>query len=96
MDVILHQGKFKIMPLFAFPGILLAFSKSKQQNYPFIIILRMKSEIMATVLIAMMFAIVATTPYIFGPSPAVIFKTTEGDDSSTDNSITDVGSRRHR
>jgi hypothetical protein len=56
----------------------------------------MKSEIMATVLIAMMFAIAATTPYIFGPSPAVIFKTTEGDDSSTDSSITDAGTRRHR
>jgi hypothetical protein len=55
----------------------------------------MKSEIMATVLIAMMFAIAASTPYIFGPAPAVIYKTTEGD-SLTDSSITDVGGRRGR
>jgi hypothetical protein len=55
----------------------------------------MKSEIMATVLVAMMFAIAASTPYIFGPAPAVIFKTTEGD-SLTDESITDVGQHRGR
>jgi hypothetical protein len=55
----------------------------------------MKSEIMATVLVAMMFAIAASTPYIFGPAPAVIFKTTEGD-SLTDNPITDVGAKRGR
>ena len=50
----------------------------------------MNNAIMATVMIAMMFAIAATTPYVFGPAPAVIFKTTEGD-SLTDSSITDVG-----
>jgi hypothetical protein len=55
----------------------------------------MKNAIMATVLVAMMFAIAATTPYIFGPSPAVIFKTTEGD-SLTDSPITDAGGRRGR
>jgi hypothetical protein len=55
----------------------------------------MKNEIMATVFIAMMFAIAATTPYIFGPAPAVIFKTTEGD-SLTDNPITEVGQHRGR
>jgi hypothetical protein len=70
-------------------------SQSKQRNYPFIIIVCMKSEIMATVLIAMMFAIAASTPYIFGPAPAVIFKTTEGD-SLTDSTITDAGGRRGR
>lgn len=52
----------------------------------------MKSEIMATVLIAMMFAIAATTPYIFGPAPSLVFKTTEGD--SPDSVISDVGNRR--
>lgn len=55
----------------------------------------MKNEIMATVLVALMFAIAASTPYVFGPSPAVIFKTTEGD-SLTDSVITDVGGRRGR
>jgi hypothetical protein len=54
----------------------------------------MKSEIMATVLVAMMFALAASTPYIFGPAPAVLFKTTEGDDS--ESTITDVGRRRGR
>jgi hypothetical protein len=49
----------------------------------------MNNAIMATVMIAMMFAIAASTPYVFGPAPAVIFKTTEGD-SLTDDSITDV------
>jgi hypothetical protein len=78
-----------------FLDIFLALSYSKQQNYPFIFILHMNNAIMATVLIAMMFAIAATTPYVFGPSPAVIFKTTEGD-SLTDSSITDVGGRRGR
>jgi hypothetical protein len=53
----------------------------------------MKNEIMATVLIAMMFAIAATTPYVFGPAPSLVFKTTEGD-SSTDSVISDVGNRR--
>ena len=53
----------------------------------------MKNEIMATVLIAMMFAIAATTPYIFGPAPSLIFKTTEGD-NPTDSAIIDVGNRR--
>jgi hypothetical protein len=55
----------------------------------------MNNAIMATVMIAMMFAIAATTPYVFGPAPAVIFKTTEGD-SLTDDSITDVAHRRSR
>jgi hypothetical protein len=57
--------------------------------------LHMNNAIMATVMIAMMFAIAATTPYVFGPAPAVIFKTTEGD-SLTDSTITDVGGRRGR
>ncbi len=57
--------------------------------------LDMNNAIMATVMIAMMFAIAATTPYVFGPAPAVIFKTTEGD-SLTDSTITDVGGRRGR
>jgi hypothetical protein len=78
-----------------FLDIFLALSYSKQQNYPFIFIPHMNNAIMATVLIAMMFAIAATTPYVFGPAPAVIFKTTEGD-SLTDSSITDVGGRRGR
>ena len=55
----------------------------------------MNNTIMATVMIAMMFAIAASTPYVFGPAPAVIFKTTEGD-SLTDSTITDVGGRRGR
>ena len=55
----------------------------------------MNNAIMATVMIAMMFAIAASTPYVFGPAPAVIFKTTEGD-SLTDSTITDVGGRRGR
>ena len=75
--------------------IYLALSYSKQQNYPFIITLRMNNAIMATVMIAMMFAIAASTPYVFGPAPAVLFKTTEGD-SLTDDSITDVKARRGR
>ena len=45
----------------------------------------MNNAIMATVMIAMMFAIVATTPYVFGPAPAVIFKTTEGDSLTDSN-----------
>jgi hypothetical protein len=57
----------------------------------------MKSEIMATVLVAMMFALAASTPYMFGPAPAVLFKTTEGDDSDdNDGAISDVGRRRGR
>jgi hypothetical protein len=75
--------------------VFLALSKSKQQNYPFTITLRMKSELMATVLVAMMFALAASTPYIFGPAPAVLFKTTEGDDSD-DITINDAGRRRGR
>jgi hypothetical protein len=55
----------------------------------------MNNAIMATVMIAMMFAIAASTPYVFGPAPAVLFKTTEGD-SLTDDSITDVKARRGR
>lgn len=53
----------------------------------------MNNAIIATVFIAMMFAMGITTTYIFTPSPAVIYKTTEGE-SVTDGLLNEVGSRR--
>ena len=53
----------------------------------------MNNAIIATVFIAMMFAMGISTAYIFAPSPAVIYKTTEGE-SVTDGLLNDVGSRR--
>ena len=56
----------------------------------------MKNALIATVFIAMMFAMGLSAAYIFtpSPSPAVIYKTTEGE-SLTDGLLKDVGSR-HR
>lgn len=56
-------------------------------------IVSMNNAIIATVFIAMMFAMGISTAYIFTPSPAVIYKTTEGE-SVTDGLLNDVGSRR--
>jgi hypothetical protein len=53
----------------------------------------MNNAIIATVFIAMMFAMGLSTAYIFTPSPAVIFETTEGE-SITDGLLNEVGSRR--
>jgi hypothetical protein len=54
----------------------------------------MKNAIIATVFIAMMFAMGLSAAYIFTPSPGVFYKTTEGE-SPADGLLKDVGSR-HR
>ena len=66
---------------------------SKQKNYPLCPLVVMNNAIIATVFIAMMFAMGITTTYIFTPSPAVIYKTTEGE-SVTDGLLNEVGNRR--
>lgn len=53
----------------------------------------MNNAIIASVFIAMMFAMGISTAYIFTPSPAVIYKTTEGE-SITDGLLNDAGARR--
>jgi hypothetical protein len=53
----------------------------------------MNNAIMTTVFIAMMFAMGISAAFVFAPSPAVIYKTTEGE-SVTDGLLNDVGGRR--
>ena len=52
----------------------------------------MNNAIFATIIMAMIMATAATTAYMFVPSPAVLYKSAEGEDL-TQSTIQDVRSR---
>jgi hypothetical protein len=53
----------------------------------------MNNAIFATIFVVMIMATGITTAYVMAPSPAVLYKTVEGDSVSTEGSITWAGSR---
>jgi hypothetical protein len=53
----------------------------------------MNNAIFATIFVVMIMATGITTAYVMAPSPAVLYKTVEGDSVSTQGSITWAGVR---
>lgn len=53
----------------------------------------MNNAIFATIFVVMIMATGITAAYVIAPSPAVLYKTVEGDTVSTQGSITWAGNR---